>query len=148
MGVGYSTEVHVQFDRPSTLYYPDELVTGSVSLRTSDQAIKLQSISLQLIGECNYTTPGTYEFHDGTGYSHDNYGVVHHCATFLNIPHHVVHAKGSKVEVVRQFISQMIRDVFSMSKCLHTRSARGHSKFSYLRLCQHRQVLRQVHVPV
>jgi hypothetical protein len=89
----------VRFNRPSSLYYAGEQITGNISLYNSHKKLTLNQIHLEFIGEFGYTTKDSHRSHDGTGHSQIENHTVYHKIPFIHNRYLVFNTNDNQVKI-------------------------------------------------
>lgn len=97
MGVGESTAIQVNFNRPDGLYMPGEQVSGTVIFNNDHDRLKLHHSVIELIGELEYTTNETRSSTDSNGNSTTEHYTEYHRIPFLTLRTLLIQTKDGKV---------------------------------------------------
>ncbi len=85
MGASGSSELQVDFSRPSLFYFAGERITGNLSFQNTQDKLALDAIFLEFIGEMGYTTIETRQYPDTSGNTRTENYTQNHAIPFMSV---------------------------------------------------------------
>jgi hypothetical protein len=85
MGASGSTELQVNFNRPSLFYFAGEQISGNIIFQNTQDKLTLDAIVLECIGEVGYTTQESRQHYDHNGNTRTETYTQNHVIPFMNI---------------------------------------------------------------
>jgi hypothetical protein len=99
MGASGSTELQVNFSRPSLFYFGGEKITGNISFQNTQDKLTLDAIFLECIGEMGYTTEETRQCFDNNRNPRTEHYTQNNVVPFMNIRIPVVRPQYGQVRI-------------------------------------------------
>jgi len=99
MGAHESTEAHVNFNRPSLVYFADEQITGNISYHNTHDKLILPEICLEFIGELGFATEEIHQHFDDDENIETEHYKKNHVIPFIHIRIPVVQPENGEVKI-------------------------------------------------
>jgi len=99
MGAHESTEAHVNFNRPSLVYFAGEQITGNISFHNTHDKLILPEICLEFIGELGFATEEIHQHLDEDENIEPEHYTKNQLVPFIHIRIPVVQPEKGEVKI-------------------------------------------------
>jgi hypothetical protein len=99
MGANESTEIQVNFNRPSLFYFAGDKIRGNISFQNTDDRLILDEIFLEFVGELGFATQETGHSSDNPGNSQPEHYTEYHSMPFINLRLSIVQPQNGQVKI-------------------------------------------------